>query len=167
MKRLLAIGASAILMACTVSGVWASNAHFQGAAPTVGFSTSGNTTTATVSSFTMAGLGNTGATASLTVSQTYVANCENPAGKTAPGNDVVSTSAPVNHAGQSSGSNGIYFFSSFSGQVVAPSAAGPSKSFGCPNNNWSVVGFNATGPASATLTISSGIKVVFQQTYTA
>jgi len=128
-------------------------AHIQGPAPTCSVSGS----TLSCSSFQIAGLGNTPATAQLTITGTFSTQCTNPGGNVAPGQSKTAsgTSGPVSI---STDKNGKATVPPLSATAQPPSQTELNAL--CPNPQWtgSVSGFTVT---SATITVTQNGAVVF------
>ena len=129
--------------------------HIQGPAPTCSVSGS----TVTCSSFQIAGLGNTAATAELQITGTFSTQCTNPGGNVAPGQNsqASGTSGPVSI---STDKNGKATVPSLSATAQPPSQTQLNAL--CSNPQWtgSVTGFTVT---SATILVTQNGGIVFSQ----
>ena len=130
----------------TTSGV-----HFQGQEPRITL----NGDTATVTTFTLAGLGQGSGTAELTVTGTFDVQCQNPGGNIAPGQDTTAT-----------GTSGAVGFTAQNGKATIslppatldPSTANTAES--CPNSSWTPIVGEGT-VTSATLTVKFNGQTIF------
>jgi len=112
----------------------------------------------------LSGLGNTPATASLSITTQYTYTCQNPGGNVAPGQKSVGVVGATSTQTLSTDKNGraTLNVTAFPG---TPADTISGKQAGCPNGNWT--GVNPTaGATTATLTITQGGKVIYTNTYT-
>jgi hypothetical protein len=161
MRRALTIflAVSALMAITTATALGAITFH---SGPTVTWNSDGSAT----ATGNLSGLGNEPATATLQITQSYSYTCVNKGGNTAPGqNQVTTVGAPGTQDLSSTAKNGRSNLSvtAFPGSP-APTISGSAA--GCPNGNWTGVNPVATGPATATLTITQGGQVIYQQTFT-
>ena len=112
----------------------------------------------------LSGLGNTPATATLTVSSFATYTCQNPGGNTAPGQTSVAVFGSPGTQTLSTAKNGRATLD-VTASAPAPAETVSGKAAGCPNGRWIGVDPQLTGPTTATLTITQGNKLIFTQTY--
>lgn len=161
MRRALTIFLAVFaLMAITTATALAAITFHSG--PTVTWNDDGSAT----ATGNLSGLGNEPATATLTITQSFSYTCVNKGGNTAPGqNQVTTVGAPGTQELGSTSKNGrsnlsVTAFPGSPAETISGNAAG------CPNGNWTGVNPVATGPATATLTITQGGVVIYQETFT-
>jgi hypothetical protein len=156
----IAVAAVATLALTTTVALAAITFH---SGPTVVFNADGSAT----ATGNLSGLGNTPATATLQVTTSFRYTCQNKGGNVAPGQTSVEViGAPGEQELSSTTKNGRADLA-----VTAPAAI-PSPTVsgnvaGCPNGNWMGIDPQQIGPASATLTITQGGQVIFQDTFLA
>ena len=117
-------------------------------------------------SFTAAGeatgLGNKPVIATIVVNGNVRYTCSNKGGNASPGqNPVPATSQGSQDLGNSDHNGRGAFNLTVS---LSPPATVSGKTAGCPNGNWQGINPVQEGPVSATLTLTQGGKVIFQQT---
>lgn len=133
----------------------AASVHFKGGAPT--FTDNGLTLSST---FCLAGLGNQDVTATITAIGDGTANCTNPGGNQAPGQNKI----PLSLSGSQTISatdikNGNVCFNVTSAGPTQPTA----EEAGCPNNNWDATITDVVF-SSAVITVVQDGKVVLSKT---
>jgi hypothetical protein len=114
--------------------------HFVQGTPTPTCSVSGLTVTCPVEAFELAGVGNTNATATLSVTYSAIVDCNNPAGDTNVNNPIEShtqTTTVSTTSGLLSPKNGRLTVSPLT--VAAPTEADFQALATCPNANWTAV----------------------------
>lgn len=161
MRRALTIflAVFALMAITTATALGAIKFH---SGPTVTWNDDGSAT----ATGNLSGLGNEPAIATLTITQSFSYTCVNKGGNTAPGqNQVTTVGAPGEQILSPTTKNGRSDLSvtAFPG---APAETISGSDAGCPNGNWTGVNPTATGPATATLTITQGGQVIFQDTFT-
>jgi uncharacterized protein YjbI with pentapeptide repeats len=140
----------------------ASGVHVQGTPPDIQFQ---GTTSASSTSFVLAGLGQGSGTAELTVKGSFAVTCANPGQNTdVPGQRTTATgtSQPATF---SSDKNGKATVNALTATLDPPNSADLSKS--CPNSQWtpSIVPGSGT-VTSATLTVTFNGAIIYTDTKT-
>jgi hypothetical protein len=159
--RVTVLFAALLVFGLTATAATAASPHFKrGGSPTCTVSTSGSTSS-TVCSASLAGLGNATLVINVTVGGEAVYQCQNNGGQTAPGQNRVlvgpvtaPTTIPADQI-----KNGNVSFTTNPAVLTAPTTV-TGAAAGCPNPNWTGVNPVLT-TTSISMTISQGGVLLF------
>lgn len=159
--RITVLFAALLVFGLTATAATAASPHFKrGGSPTCTVSTSGSTSS-TVCSASLAGLGNATLVINVTVGGEAVYQCQNNGGQTAPGQNRVlvgpvtaPTTIPADQI-----KNGNVSFTTNPAVLTAPTTV-TGAAAGCPNPNWTGVNPVLT-TTSISMTISQGGVLLF------
>ena len=162
MRRSLCALAVLLALAMTAAVAQAASPHFKkGGTPTCRISGTGTSSTSTVCSGALAGLGGGDVTINTTVSGSAVYQCQNPGGNLSPGQNRVLV-GPATTPTMISGDeikNGNLAFTTNAATLSAPSTVSGSAA-GCPNPQWTGVNPQLE-LTSIELTIAQGGATLF------
>ena len=162
MKRTSIIVAALVIAALTATSAYAASAHFKkGGTPVCQVSGGGTTSTSTVCSGTLAGLGGGDLAINTTVAGDAVYQCQNGGGQTAPGQNRVlvgPSTTPTNISGEAIKNGTLSFTTNPANLSAASSVSGAAA--GCPNSNWTGVNPQLR-LTSIELTIAQGGQLLF------
>jgi hypothetical protein len=161
-RKFLILAAAVLVSALSVTSALAASPHFKkGGTPTCTITGSGTTSTSTVCTGSITGLGGGDVDINTTVEGFAVYQCQNNGGQTAPGQNrvLVGPSTTPTHISGTEIKNGNLTFTTDPAELTAAGQVSGSAA-GCPNANWTGVN-PSLKLTKITLTIAQSGQTLF------